>query len=435
MYDYGRVTFGRRTRRAPLASAGRVHRRDDGDRESSVRVDTVHDSTDASAARHAVSGADRVHALHPHGDLARALRRLAGRPCRRASGGVGGRSPGRDLVDRRRARRFPAGPLPLLRAGGRRRRRGLWRLHRDGAEVVPRSSRSRRRADGRCLRRRHSPHRAADSMDDPQPRLSLRVSHVGHRAGVVRHGDGAAPDAAAGVMAAGELALRDPGDARTVAAQLSTARDGADTAVLGHVPDDGPGGVRRPDGDRAAQADRAHVRPRSRRAGARHERALARAHPRSNPQRTHAAVLGLGVRPPRPLRHDGDRVLRRGRRDRRAPEPGPPSGVVRGTHGTGVLRVGRDLFPLPGRDRRRVRSGLCDDELWDPVHREGSGRDLCRLGRCAPRRDDGVVDPDLLGGCRLRRRRGGTRAVLAEAARAARVCARAGRGVAAAEAA
>src|SRR5262249_11760654 len=89
MYDYGRVTFVRRTRRAPLASAGRVHRRDDGDRESPVRVDTVHDSTDASAARHAVSGADRVHALHPHGDLARALRRLARRPCRRASGGVG----------------------------------------------------------------------------------------------------------------------------------------------------------------------------------------------------------------------------------------------------------------------------------------------------------------------------------------------------------
>lgn len=82
-----------------------------------------------------------------------------------------------------------------------------------------------------------------------------------------------------------------------------------------------------------------------------YQRSGPRAHSRPHIERDHAAVLGMGVGPYRTLHHNGDRLRARSDSNPDAAPAHRSAAVVRCPFGLRLLRVGRDLFALPGGDR------------------------------------------------------------------------------------
>ena len=89
--------------------------------------------------------------------------------------------------------------------------------------------------------------------------------------------------------------------------------------------------------------------------GLTHDGADLRRHHRPRPERLHPAVLRLGVGPYRAREHDARRLLHRRRRHLSPLLAGPRSALVRDPERPGVLRLGRDLQPLPLDLHRHVR--------------------------------------------------------------------------------
>jgi MFS family permease len=99
------------------------------------------------------------------------------------------------------------------------------------------------------------------------------------------------------------------------------------------------------------------------------------------------------VRQDRTRKHDVHRVRDRGGGDRRAIEVRAQPGGVRRADGHRVLRLGRNLQPVPGDVRRHLRPEVRGDQRGAAVHREGHG---CVAGAVLERAHEG--DWKLAGG-------------------------------------
>src|SRR5216683_2385945 len=125
---------------------------------------------------------------------------------------------------------------------------------------------------------------------------------------------------------------------------------------------------------------------------AHHDRAHLRRHPRPHPERPDAAVFRLGVRPYRAREHHVHRLLHRGGRNFRALQARIGSGLVRDSERLGILRLGRNLQPLPIDLHRHVRHQIRHDQRRSALHRQGNGGTAGALHQPDPE-DDRQLGP------------------------------------------
>ncbi len=115
----------------------------------------------------------------------------------------------------------------------------------------------------------------------------------------------------------------------------------------------------------------------------------------------YAAFLGMGVGPYRPRKHHVYRLCLPVARGFWVVAAYLPPRLVHPDVGLHLLRLGRDILPVPGHHRGPVWQNLGHNELWRCVYGQGRGLDLRRTGGGPGEPQDRLLDPGLLGHDRL----------------------------------
>ena len=138
-YIYGPWAQCRTPRNKSLGSTHCRRSRNDGDRQPAICLDTIHQTTNPKLECNTGRCPGGVCGFHPGRNLAGAVRRLSDRPARTTQCDRHRWRSGRSRLDRLRLRNKSEPTIFLVRYGRHRRRRCLWRNHRQLAQVVPRS--------------------------------------------------------------------------------------------------------------------------------------------------------------------------------------------------------------------------------------------------------------------------------------------------------